>query len=174
MIPIKHTPDFEPEESFETYLKKWPKNLSNIPSSIIEQWCYRHNEVFVKSWQSYSPEKWSFRLETFSNKEILKIEHLDGELENWEATGINLLKKHHASNWLCNYMLTNGTFPEPIIVAMDGGKLKHPKSLPGEFMKEPYQLIEGHRRLGILRAMLHNEELKVMELHKVWLLMFNP
>lgn len=172
MIPIKYNPDFEPEETFESYLNKWPKVLSNIPVSIIEQWCYRHNEEFIKSWLSYNPEKWSFKLETFSKEDILKIDHLDGELKKWEDIGNRLIKQSNTRLFLTNYMLNYGTFPEPIIVATDGGMLTHPKSLPGETMKEPYQLIEGHRRLGILRAMYSNE-IKMQEFHQVWLLMFN-
>jgi hypothetical protein len=172
MIPVKECPDFEPEESLESYLEKWPEQLDNIPECVIDQWCYRHNDIFIKSWSGYKPENWDFELVKLDCNQIFEIEHLDGELDHYDYVGDEFIKHPYKRDFVANYMLEHGTFPQPIIVAVDAGELEHPKSLPGECMKEPYQLIEGHRRLGLLRAMI-NSGVATAKSHKVWLMKFN-
>lgn len=172
MIPIKENSDFEAEESLESYLEKWPDELDNIPECVIEQWCYRHNEIFIESWSGYQPENWSFELIEFDNDEIFEIEHLDGELDHYDYVGNEFIQHPYKRDYVANYMLEHGTFPQPIIVAIDGGEFEHPRSHPGEYMKEPYHLIEGHTRLGMLRAMI-NGGLDPTGSHEVWLMKFN-
>lgn len=172
MIPVKYAPDFQPEESFESYLNKWPAELDNIPNCVIEQWCYRHNDQFIESWSSYNPEKWSFELVRFDNDMVYEIGHLKNELNHYDHVGRQYIKYEHTRDFVGTYMLNYGTFPQPIIVAVDGGKLEHPRSRPGELMKEPYHLIEGHRRLGMLREMIRQGQ-QVSKVHPVWLMSFN-
>ena len=172
MIPIKVNPDFEPEETLESYLEMWPDKLDNIPKCVIEQWCYRHNEIFIESWEKYHPENWTFELVDFVNNEIMQIDHLDGELDHYDYVGEKFISQPSTRGFLANYMLENGTFPQPIIVAVDGGNIEHPRSHPGEHMKEPYHLIEGHNRLGILRTMIR-KKIETSQSHKIWLMRFN-
>ena len=70
------------------------------------------------------------------------------------------------------FMMKSGTFPVPIIVAHNAGNQLHHKSFNGEFMLEPYHLIEGNRRLAFLRAMIQKGHEKLQEKHKVWLVTF--
>ena len=50
-------------------------------------------------------------------------------------------------------MLANGTFPVPIVVAVNFPEVVHPRGNGVEKMAKPLQLLEGERRLGFLHAM---------------------
>ncbi len=71
------------------------------------------------------------------------------------------------------FMQENGTFPVPIIVAHNAGKVLHHKSLNHEFMLEPYHILEGNRRLAFLRAMIQKQHEKLKKNHKIWLVTIN-
>ncbi|WP_414430932.1 hypothetical protein ACMG4M_05955 [Alcanivorax sp. IL3] len=172
MIPFKEASDIGDQEGLEDYLANWPEHLKNIPECVIEQWIYRHNDTFIDLWSGYEPENWGFELVQFDNDEVFEIMHLEGELEQYDYVGEEFIKQPYKRGYLADYMLENGTFPQPIIVAIDAGDLEHPRSHPGEYMEEPYQLIEGHRRLGLLRTMINNG-LETTNFHEVWLMHFN-
>ncbi|MDF1641549.1 hypothetical protein [Thalassolituus oleivorans] len=171
-VPLVEKDDDENKESFSEYLDKWPEELSNFPEEVIEDWVYRHNEFFIKDWSGYNLENWQFELVEFTNKDLLSVQHLPGEIEKCDHTGENIIKTLGSSleNELGRYICDNGTFPVPIIVALNAIEILHPKSFEDEYMATPYQLIEGHRRLGTIRAMLRNGNYDVADLHEVWLI----
>lgn len=173
MIPkVKRYGDIE-VEPFEDYVSRWPKELCNFPVSVIEDWVYLHNPQFIGMWAPLRPELWTFSLREMSNEEIMSIQHLDGELEHYDYVGNKLLGTTDPYQRLAQYMGKNGTYPVSIIVAVNAEGIQHPKGRAGELMKTPLQLIEGHRRLGLLREMNRREWPALRPTHDVWALSFS-
>lgn len=171
-IPTVHHIDDFSVESFKSYFARWPKRLGNIPKDVVEQWVYRHNESFLEMWSSFKPERWSFRRTKLTTKQFLEISHLPGEVNHYESVGIRCINQTPATEYVANYMLKNGTFPKPIIVATAATHLIHPRGKQFNEYMTMNQLIEGHRRLGLLRAMcLANKRLKLK--HDIWIMRFN-
>lgn len=155
-------------ESFEDYYARWPTELAAIPKAIIQDWVYRHWRDFKSHWISSAPHLWNYRLEPFSNAEILSIDHVGNWIEDLDEEGVEYVTNMPRSKArFAQHMLTNGTFPVPILVAEHAGHVIHPRS-HGEYMKEPYQLIEGHCRLACIRGMIHSNHLNLLATHNVW------
>lgn len=173
MIPVVKRYDSPERESIDSYIARWPKQFSNIPPCVIENWIHRHNPQFINDWPALNPSSWRFNLREMSSSQIMAIQHLDGELEHWDYIGNKFLETKDENQYLARYMAKHGTFPCPIIVAVNAQGVLHPKSRPGEFMKTPMQLIEGHRRLGFLREMIRRNWPYLTPFHKVWEMSFS-
>ncbi|MFM2613346.1 hypothetical protein LC147_27555, partial [Vibrio harveyi] len=159
-------------ETFKSYYARWPKKLRNIPKNVVKQWAYEHNDNFLELWAPMRPEKWSFRRKKLSTSQCCEVSHLPKEIEHYEYVGSRYIKHEHERDYVANYMLSKGTFPQPIIITRGSSSLLHPKVASyGEHMTDN-QLIEGHRRWGLLRVM-SSSDLKVKAKHKVWLMRFN-
>jgi hypothetical protein len=168
MFPIVEEYGNINQESFESYYNKWPNILNNIPKCVVENWVYRHWGDF-QDWISLEPQHWSFELKEFSNDEILSISHIYDWIENLHNEGIEYVNNTRRSeSWLGQYMLRNGTTPTPIIVGINFGRYSHPKAPQICYMKEPFQLIEGHSRLGCLFGMIDSSHQNLKSKHKVW------
>lgn len=165
--PVKGYGDFE-VEPFESYSARWPVALSGIPRAIVEDWIYRHWHDFRNHWMQMQPHRWEFARASFSSFEILSIGHIGTWIPELDAEGVEYVTGAPRSRTrLAQFMLANGTFPVPIIVARDAGRIIHPRS-GGESMKEPYQLIEGHCRLACLRGMINSRHPNLSARHEVW------
>jgi len=166
--PKRNDPsDFE-QESFESYLERWPAELSNVPEDVIEHWLYGHNDQVPDFCEVYDLGTWKFQLENFDNEEVLEILHFEDELKKLDATGDRLMLEGMPGYDTAEYMLENGTFPCPIIVAHMAGDNRHHKGIGDEMMLEPYHLIEGHRRLGFIRALIRHDHAQLQRSHEVW------
>lgn len=166
--PVKGYGDFV-VESLEDYLARWPAELSTIPNQVVEDWIYRHWRDFEDHWSALKPHLWTYETTTFSNAEILSIDHVGTWIQKLDAEGVEYVTgARRSTTRLAQYMLTNGSFPVPIIVAQDAGHVVHPRN-GGELMKEPFQLIEGHCRLACLRGMINSKHPNLGTNHKVWL-----
>lgn len=159
----------EVKESFESYYSRWPKELENVPEDVVRHWIYYHNECFLGFDGVYDLSKWVFKKERFSNVRILDVLHYPDELKHMDSIGERFLAGVLAGYDTADYMLKNGTFPCPIIVAHNAGEYRHHRGLEGESMLEPYHLIEGHRRLSFLRAMIKRNHKALKKEHDVWL-----
>ncbi len=161
--------DFE-VEPFDKYYEKWPEELKSIPKEIVEHWVYRHWQQF-QSWIHLNPHKWEYNLIQFNNEEIMKIDHFGNEIEGMDARAREIMEgKPRSEAWLPKNMLETGTVPTPIMVAHNGGNIIHPYGWDTDFMKEPYQIIEGHERLTILRGMINFSHSSLKKKHSVWLI----
>ena len=159
----------EDVETFDDYFARWPANLSSIPKDVIRDWIYRHWGEFNHHWSHLHPHTWSYELEQFSNDEILSIDHISNWMANLDAEGIEYVSDTPRSKTdLAQYMLNNGTFPIPILVAKNAGHVIYPHG-GGEHMKDPLQLIEGHSRLACIRGMIHSNHANLKQQHDVWL-----
>jgi hypothetical protein len=159
--------DFE-VETFDEYYSRWPESLSHIPRGVVEDWIYRHWRDFSAHWIKLSPQNWKYKLSEFSEIEIMEIDHVGTWIKELDSEGVEYVTgKPRSKTKLAQYMLSNGTFPRPIIVAKSAGHIMHPRS-NNEAMKEPYQLIEGHCRLACIRGMINSNNRKLAASHEVY------
>jgi hypothetical protein len=161
-------------ESFSEYYSRWPNELSSIPRGVVEDWIYRHWRDFEEHWAVLAPHTWTFELSQLTTHEVLSIDHISTWIPELDAEGVEYVSGAPRSKTrLAQHMLTNGTFPVPIIVARGAGLVIHPRS-DGERMKEPLQLIEGHCRLACMRGMINSNHPSLLAKHSVWLVSIPP
>lgn len=153
-------------ESFDSYVKRWPKSLNNIPKLVVKTWIYRHWSQF-QLWIPLHPEKWNYELVSMPNEEVLKIDHINDWPKQFRSWGKDLIHgNHRKTTRLGRYMLEHGTTPEPIIIGKNFGGIQHPSE--HKHMKEPLQLIEGHMRTSYLIGMIQAQHENLREHHDVW------
>jgi hypothetical protein len=157
----------------EDFDKYWSRINSSCKHQLTElvakQWFFEHWPDVMRYWAPLNPHNWSYELRKFSSSELMKIDHVDNELELLDQAGSKLYSNYRQGDYrLTDYILENETFPVPIIVAFNASHIKHPWSKRDSFMKAPYQLIEGHRRLAFVREVIKRG--KALEvLHEVFL-----
>ncbi|NOY48404.1 MAG: hypothetical protein GXO84_09485 [Chlorobi bacterium] len=160
--------DFE-VEPYEEYIKRWPLDFTNFPECLVRIWVHRHWSDFEDYWLPNGALEWNYEKRIFTNDQILQIMHHGDWLDTLDFWGDELFKnKQRRETWLAQYMLENGTTPEPILVYENGGDINHPRGLPDEKFCLPYQLIEGHMRTAYLRGMIHKKYEKLQSQHEVW------
>lgn len=166
-IPKPHNWGSHNVESFKAYRRRWPANLDHVPNVVIETWIYRHWREF-QAWLPLNPLAWVYRLSDFDCDEIMSIGHVGdwtGTLRYW---GDDLLDGHHRKTTrLGRFMLAQGTFPAPIIVAENAGEYFHPREGDHLQMFEPHQIVEGHMRLAYLQALVRRQYPSLKQSHSV-------
>ena len=169
MYPPVHRYGDMDMESFDSYYSKWPVELSGIPKAVVQDWVYRHWSCFKERWISLQPHNWNYRLCTFTNDDVLAIDHVLTWIPELDAEGVEFVTGAPRSQGrLGQFMLANGTFPMPIIVAENASHIVCPRS-GGQRMKTPLQLIEGHARLACIRGMINSQHPNLKSEHQVWL-----
>jgi hypothetical protein len=155
-------------ESFDSYYARWPPELRTIPRSVAEDWIHRHWRDFHEYWEPLQPHRWRFSLQRFSNERILSVDHVLEWIPELDAEGVEYVNGAERSRaGFAQFMLAQGTFPVPILVAENAGHIVHPRGF-GEKMKQPFQLIEGHCRLACIRGMIQSRHKRLQEQHEVW------
>lgn len=166
--PVLHYGDIH-AESFDEYYARWPAALEDIPRSVVQDWIHRHWSDFQRHWAKLEPHRWTFELASFSNDQVLSIDHVGPWIQELDAEGVEFVTgKSRSRTRLAQFMLGHGTFPAPIIVAHHASHVIHPRS-GGERMKDPYQLIEGHTRIACIRGMINSDHPRLADRHDVWL-----
>lgn len=173
MVPkIEKISDFA-VESFEEYFKRWPEQLGNIPKDVVQQWAYYHNEEFLENWAPLDPVKWDFTAVEFTNDKIMEIDHLDGKIERMDSKGDEVFRRREPGYDTWDFMFEYGTTPCPMIVVRDADGVVPPGGINQEVMKTPLQIVEGHRRLTLIRAFIRHGYRKLQSTHRVWILNLN-
>ncbi|EJA7359023.1 hypothetical protein ACSVUS_000598 [Vibrio alginolyticus] len=168
-------PEVRDNELFANYKTRLPHRLKNIPDDVLEQWPFEVEVVRKALNQRKDFVHWTYRLVELTSNEILTIRH-------YPYDESRLFPKAH--EWLSpkgvplrpiwfDRMLEQGTFIRPIILAHNANNQVHP-ILSFEYpaldaMFTPYHLLEGNRRLSLLRAMIELKMEGVKERHSVWL-----
>jgi hypothetical protein len=115
-----------------------------------EQWLWRHyTSVLDFSWLwlpalKFKPERWSV------NRILRDVRGWPkhGLIENWAK--YFRTDPDAQSDWLATYMRQAGTWPQPPIVIENNRQLQRPDGLE---LAAPFQLMEGHHRMGFFRAL---------------------
>jgi len=167
-IPKRNDPSDFKCESFEDYYARFPNELAHIPKDVVKNWMWYHNEQVVECSKRYDFKKWAFDLQDFDNDKIMEIKHFEYDLMRLDGKEQEFLKGRLNEHDTAKFMFENGTSPCPMIVAENAGDHTHHQREEGNKMLEPFQLIEGNRRLAYLRAMIKKSFPKLKDSHKVW------
>lgn len=151
-------------EALPDYLARVGPLAPFIPENVLAQWLYRHWRGFESNWSFIDLARHHFELQSWPRERLLQIgsRHMEA-IERWQE-----LLSHNSyvrRSWLGDYMLHQGSWPEPIIVLATDEQSLYPD---GRAMPVPYCLLEGHHRLAYLRAMTL-EGAQLQPLHQVWL-----
>ena len=167
-IPKRNDPSDFKWETFEDYYARFPKEFAHIPKDVVKSWMWFHNEQVVDFSSIYDFKNWNFELRSFDNDEVMEIRHFEYDLKLLDGKSEEFIQGRLNEHDTARFMFENGTPPCPIIVARDASKHIHHQRDEGNFMLEPYHLIEGNRRLAYLRAMISKAFPKLRNSHKVW------
>jgi hypothetical protein len=160
-------------EPFENYRVRLPSEFDAIPALVIETWIYRHWREF-QEWLPLLPLEWKYELTTMPSEEILLISHVGNWPETLRYWGDDLIDGNSRKNtWLGRYMLTQGTAPAPLIIAVNAASWEHPRERRST-MREPYQIVEGHMRLAYLQALIRRGHTTLRQNHQVFLVELPP
>jgi len=134
----------EREETFEQYQSRISHLLPNFPEELLKQWLYDLGDD-SDYFDLVSPNMY-FELVSWSPD---RIYHEIQPSKDGSLDGLNWLifepdeDYSDENRWLGEFMKTNYTWPEPIIVLFN--------DINDEW-GEPYHLLEGNRRLTILES----------------------
>lgn len=164
------------EEDFEDYYPriKSKEEYSHIPESVFEQWIHPHHQKWETlhnyAWLDY--KKITFEEQSWTFEKLAKVnvipEYMDFYLTRTKFDNFDdfLLGKENLSFWK-----QNGTWKTPPII-LDVNSLK--SNIPmWSKIRGPYQLVEGHTRLGHLNSMKKVSDLsrgQISQTHKIWLM----
>lgn len=171
--PLKD--EYENIEFFEDYYERIKSNVdySHIPSNVLEQWLWAHHdkaESFINyGWLNY--ENIEFELCLWSNEQLENIYVIDYGREYFELRS----SYNDFDNFFCTqedlkFWKEKGTWKTPPIVLDVESLGKIPRHCE---LKPPYQLVEGHSRLGYLHSMFTIDKLKkgnVASIHEIYLM----
>ena len=164
--------DFRFEEYYERVIGN--KKFRHIPKDIFEQWIYglhyESNTLQNYAWINY--ENIEFNIYEWSFNDLAKVY----VIEEFREHVNNRSKFTDFDQFLCNdedvdYWKEKGTWRTPPII-LDVKSLS--SKIPGWIeLIPPYQLVEGHSRLGYLHSMKQLTELnkgKIALNHRIYLM----
>ncbi|RPD44146.1 hypothetical protein DNI29_22380 [Hymenobacter sediminis] len=182
MEPVDFSPSWQrlaalPEErtiwDFDAYYERVHSLVPNVPKAVLKQWIHGLQDEYVTrrnyAWLDY--DHLHFGLEQWPTQDLLNLyvveEYRDCIETRARCQGYDefCCTKRDLTHWK-----VHGTWQTPPVV-LDVTSLG---TLPPEKeLVAPYQLVEGHNRLGYLHAMNGMEQQGKAELavkHEVWVL----
>jgi hypothetical protein len=157
-------PESERVESEEDFCARLGRSWPNIPSQVAKQVFYDHGH-FIDRWSWLDFRKLAFT-------------RVDWGMESFEASGIlqNATVRYFANPERSRQLMEreqrhegffkkHGTWPiPPLLLRVSDGPNPFP---PWIEQSQPWLLVEGHRRLGLLLRL--RDRLPVALAHSVWL-----
>jgi hypothetical protein len=172
--------DEDHREDKRQYISRIRSNFTNLPEDVLEQWIYPHhfNEEMRRLYGWLDYEKVAFSLVKWTSEQVQAVKvysHFRPYVESTtrkvrmagpsELSSIDLRKEVIAS-WI-----NRGTWRTPIIVLESSSFVSPPRGIE---INRPYQLVEGHTRLGWFIAFLSLQGQRgtypLAETHSVWLM----
>lgn len=171
--PLKN--EYENIEFFEDYYERIKSKIeySHIPSKVFEQWLWAHHDkaesIINYGWLDY--ENIEFELCNWSNEQLENIYIIDYARDYFELRA----SYSDFDNFRCTqedlkFWQEKGTWKTPPIILDIQSLGKVPIHCE---LKPPYQLVEGHSRLGYLHSMFTIEKLRkgnVATTHEIYLM----
>lgn len=153
-------------ESLPDYLQRVSPLLPGVPPNLLAQWIYRHWRGFESNWSFLDLSRMQVHPQWLSTSQLCEqvdTRHRD-VVERWS----DMLRSNRyvRRSWLAEYMMTHGTWPEPIIVLAPQEGETYPD---GTLMPRPWALLEGHHRLAYLKCLAEDNH-PLQNRHPVWVL----
>ena len=159
-------------EEIEGYNYRIGQTYKNIPEEVLQQWLFLHtqNPDMINNYGWIDYYKAVFSEVSWTEKEISKIQvfsrykpYVESRSNTESFSGFRCISEDK------DYWVNFGTWRVPIIVL----KTDTIKTKPDYCeLNRPYQLIEGHTRLGYFKAFSKYNEtgLNVAKSHKIYLM----
>lgn len=163
-------------ENFSDYYKRIKLNptYSHIPSAVFQQWLWAHHDkkesINNYGWLNY--ENIEFKLCTWANRQLEDIYIIKNYRDYYE----NRASYNNLSSFCCiekdlEVWKNHGTWrTPPIILDVKSINEKIPDWCE---LVPPYQLVEGHSRLGYLHSLFNIDKSgkgKVAKSHEIYLM----
>lgn len=152
------------EESAAEYVRRMQTTiLPHWPEEPLTEWLYRHyNDLETYGFLGYESlkfERQTWNLNNIPGREAFADPRFCDDFSR------DLETRAQGHDWLARYMSEHRTWPTPILLLENlDGALAYPH---GEKLKQPYQLLEGHRRLSFLNALRRSG--RALPKHEIWL-----
>lgn len=170
LVPVEQDGTFETEPVVD-YLARVQPLLPAFPEEVLMQWFHHHGvHGHEYDWLGY-------RSLTFQ-REIWCTERILSEVRSWPGNDWvagyceTMLSDPVIQNgWLGKTMIDAGSWPIAPIILNNTHSFQNSG---GSRLGEPYHLLEGHRRMGMFRALNHSDEWDVQTSHPVWVAIADP
>jgi len=151
-------------EPWEHWRDRAQRMLPHFPDEVLEQWVYRHWKGVLCNWGWLDFQRMSFTRESWNTEDIVsKIKTPHDDVVSKFAQRMN--NPIFQRSWLVQNMQENGSWPiAPIVLHYE----RDLYATNGRVLKAPYNLLEGHHRLGYLKC-LAEQGSYVQEKHDIWL-----
>jgi hypothetical protein len=163
-------------ECFDFYYSRiaQKRRFSHIPKEVFNQWIYPHhnNPLTLKNYSWIDFEKVSFQKHTLTFAQIKQINIIKiyrsyvKEKSNYKKIDLFTCVPECVDYWK-----NNGTWRiPPVIINANAFREEKPKWCE---LKEPFQLVEGYTRLGLLFSLskIHKKEaIDLPDTHEFYLL----
>jgi len=171
--PLKN--EYENIEIFNDYYDRIKSKIafSHIPRQIFEQWLWAHHDKAesIKNYGWLDYENIEFELCNWSNEQLEYIHVIDNYRDYFETRA----SYSDFDNFCCTeedlkFWQQKGTWKTPSIILDIQSLGKVPLHCE---LKPPYQLVEGHSRLGYLHSMFRIDKLRkgiVARTHEIYLM----
>lgn len=174
MIPVRNFDHLdENDETFEAYAWRIQKSFPNIPKDVLKQWMFLHiyNPHMIDNYGWINFGKVIFSEVDWSHEQIIQIQIYS----KFSPYVQERSKTETFSGFMCvqedkEFWKNQGTWRVPIIVLKTENLSAVPKYSE---LKKPYQLVEGHSRLGYYLAFFRYCQkglVKMAKAHKVFLM----
>lgn len=168
--------EYDNLEPFEDYYERIkPKTeFLHIPKIVFEQWLWAHHgkEESIQNYGWLNYENIEFELCNWTNNHLRDIYVIENYRDCYnDCAGYNDIKRFGCNDKDLDMWKKNGTWRTPPIV-LDVNSIN--EKIPDWCeLVPPYQLVEGHSRLGYLHSMFKIDELgkgKVADKHEIYLM----
>ncbi|MBL3654734.1 hypothetical protein [Fulvivirga sediminis] len=165
------------QEELDAYIqriRKVFKEFNHIQNDIFEQWIWAHhnNSETLRNYGWLNYENFEFVLCNWTNDEISNVNIIDEYSEYVKGrASFSAIRQFCCNKTDLNYWKNNGTWRTPPII-LDVYSIEEEFPRWSE-IKYPYQLIEGHSRLGYLKSMINmtkQGKAQVANTHSVYIM----
>lgn len=168
--------DIEDYENFEEYYEriKIKTEFSHIPEIVFEQWLWAHidkeESITNYGWLNY--EEIEFELCSWTTNQLININVIESYRDYYKnRASYNDLNTFCCTDKDLKVWKKRGTWRTPPII-LDVQSIS--EEIPNWCeIVPPYQLVEGHSRLGYLKSMVTIDKLgkgKVAEKHNIYVM----
>jgi len=163
--PLRDPETWNVNESEEDYITRMTPILHDWPEELLREWLYRHagdqDEYEFLDFQTLRFQREEWPIHKIPGKEAFQDESFCESFSKTFEERVAI----EPEDWLARYMKANGTWSTPIVLLDNRhGEISAP---PGKVLRQPYHLLEGHRRLSFLVALREAGEAKPT--HAIWL-----
>jgi hypothetical protein len=157
-------------EGIEEYIQRISQSFENIPEKVLRQWLYLHTGKLdmIRNYGWIDYHKAAFAEVLWTQNQISQIQ----VFSKYQPYVKSRSKIQSFSDFRCvpedkDYWICFGTWRTPIVVLKTNTIITEPRYSE---LNKPYQLIEGHTRLGHFNALFNYQQKYLSELHKVYLM----